>query len=116
MYSIYWSLISAATIGYGDITPKNTTEVLYVTIFFAPNILFWSYLINTMFEAFNERADERAQIIKKNACIRTMLENKSVEKRYLNLVSYYVTETINHADENEEGLEIISQLSNDLRI
>lgn len=54
MYSIYWSLISAATIGYGDITPKNIDEVLYVTIFFAPNILFWSYLINTLFETFQE--------------------------------------------------------------
>lgn len=49
LYSVYWSLISAATIGYGDITPKNIYEVLYVTIFFAPNILFWSYLINTLF-------------------------------------------------------------------
>lgn len=48
MYGIYWSLISAATIGYGDITPKNYIEVAYVVVMFLiPNIFFFSYMTSS---------------------------------------------------------------------
>jgi hypothetical protein len=32
MTSLYWSMVTMATLGYGDVTPKTYAEVIYVTI------------------------------------------------------------------------------------
>jgi hypothetical protein len=48
LYSMYWSIITACTIGYGDITPLNPYEVILVMFIFVPNILFYGYLIDNV--------------------------------------------------------------------
>lgn len=32
IYSIYYAMTTLATVGYGDITPKNTYEMMFATI------------------------------------------------------------------------------------
>lgn len=75
MYGMYWSLISAATIGYGDITPKNYIEVAYVVIMFLiPNILFFSYMTGNTGSLLQLRLDQRAKKINTVASIHYMLQ------------------------------------------
>lgn len=75
MYGMYWSLISAATIGYGDITPANYIEVLYaVAMFLIPNILFFSYMTGVTGTELQLRLEKRATKINKVASIHYMLQ------------------------------------------
>lgn len=32
-YSFYWAIVTFATLGYGDVTPSTTPEVVYVIFF-----------------------------------------------------------------------------------
>lgn len=51
-YSIYFSFITCITIGYGDITPKNTTERNIVIIISLISTGCFSYSVNTMATIF----------------------------------------------------------------
>ena len=62
LYAMYWSIITACTIGYGDITPLNPYEVVLVCIIFVPNILFYGYLIDNINLNFS-KIDELDELV-----------------------------------------------------
>jgi hypothetical protein len=82
LYAMYWALITAATIGYGDISPKNLIEVGYVIVFFAPNILFYSYMINLTFGQIQSNTDRANNTITKVGKVHYMLKHHKVDPRY----------------------------------
>ena len=63
LYSMYWSIITACSIGYGDITPLNPPEVLLVMIIFVPNILFYGFLIDNLNITFSKLGERHQAII-----------------------------------------------------
>lgn len=32
LYSLYWSLVTMLTVGYGDLTPKNELEIIFCLV------------------------------------------------------------------------------------
>ena len=48
IYSLYWSAVTILTVGYGDIVPKNNTELIFTifTIFFGCGL--FAYFINAV--------------------------------------------------------------------
>lgn len=44
----YWSIVSITSVGYGDITPQNTYEMLLTTIYVILAAFFWAWIIGTM--------------------------------------------------------------------
>ena len=43
--SFYYTLTTLTTVGYGDITPMNTNEVIVSSFFMFIGVLFYSYII-----------------------------------------------------------------------
>lgn len=48
IYSMYWSITTMVTVGYGDITPTNLPEVIVVMVIEILGTALSAYLISTI--------------------------------------------------------------------
>mmetsp|Transcript_553 Transcript_553/g.738 ORF Transcript_553/g.738 Transcript_553/m.738 type:complete len:272 (+) Transcript_553:881-1696(+) len=46
--SCYWAIVSITSVGYGDITPQNATEMLLTTVYLLAAAFFWAWIIGVM--------------------------------------------------------------------
>lgn len=53
-YAVYWSFQTSATIGYGNMTPRNPHEVLFCNFIILINTIFFVFYINTIWEIIGE--------------------------------------------------------------
>ena len=47
LYSLYWSIATVTSIGYGDILPTNRSEHLLCVVFMLIGASFWAYIIGS---------------------------------------------------------------------
>ena len=43
--SFYWSIVTITSVGYGDVTPQNTGEMQWCTMFLLMGSCLWAYII-----------------------------------------------------------------------
>jgi hypothetical protein len=48
IYCLYWAITTIVTVGYGDLTPKNYVEVLFVMIVQLIGTAVFGYMINVI--------------------------------------------------------------------
>ncbi|KAL4475004.1 hypothetical protein ABPG74_001700 [Tetrahymena malaccensis] len=115
-YSIYFSFITCITIGYGDITPKNTYERNIVILISLISTGCFSYSVNTMATVFQDfiNKSKKSKEIRYDA-INYMRErniHKNLQLRVLKYIEYiYQME----AQSPDKGLYAINQISGHLK-
>lgn len=56
-YALYWAFQTEATVGYGDLTPKNPPEVIYNNFIILLMTLLFAFFINRVWEILNDLSD-----------------------------------------------------------
>ncbi|KAK9810819.1 hypothetical protein WJX73_009788 [Symbiochloris irregularis] len=59
IFSLYWSITTLATVGYGDLSAANTGEAIWSTIFMFVNLALSAYILGTI-TLLVVRSDEQA--------------------------------------------------------
>ncbi|CAD7695304.1 unnamed protein product [Ostreobium quekettii] len=57
IYALYWSITTMTTVGYGDLSPKNTAEVIFAMVYMIYNMALVAYILGTI-TLLVVRADE----------------------------------------------------------
>lgn len=83
--SMYWSIMTITTIGYGDITPQTETEELVTCVYMLLGAFHFGYVIGTVGSILNSRNKKRQMFREKLNSLNDFMvgwcELKSVETR-----------------------------------
>ena len=53
-FSLYWACVTVATIGYGDIVPENSAELIFTLIVIIIGSIFFGYTLTSISTIFSE--------------------------------------------------------------
>ena len=114
--SLYWGITTLCTVGYGDITPKNSLEIGYCCIVMLIGTLIFGYSINSIGVLIN-RIEERGKELSEKMTIIDIFMNKGNIKEDLRIkVKNYLQYIWKTDDKNlEKAEQIIDTLPSNLR-
>ncbi|EGR29551.1 hypothetical protein IMG5_153220 [Ichthyophthirius multifiliis] len=117
IFSLYWSLTTMTTIGYGDITPTNSYEIIFTVISMILMSCFFAYSINNIGMILQQIEKNSQELIQDTLIIQRYLDRKKINKqlktRITNYLTYLNDEKRNRNKEEEE--KVFQKLSNKLR-
>lgn len=70
--SIYYSITTMATVGYGDLTPKTGVEKIFASTLALGGVAIFAYVFNVMLTTLQERVSEYSKGAKKLKAIKEM--------------------------------------------
>ncbi|EWS71395.1 cation channel family protein (macronuclear) [Tetrahymena thermophila SB210] len=117
IYSFYFLAVTMATVGYGDITPQNSVEVLFTTITIFVTCVVYAFSLNTIggiienIEKKDKKYKENLQII--HGLMREEEVSRELKIEVSNYIEYLYKES-NEIRKKQEKL-IIEKLSTKLR-
>ncbi|KAL4512095.1 hypothetical protein ABPG72_005097 [Tetrahymena utriculariae] len=114
--SVYFIIITMITVGFGDITPKNNAETIYVLGIALLSCFQFGYTVNIIGSLFQEKAQKeaiiKAQKYQISTYMRQRMINTSLQTLVLKNLDYIQTQQI---DAPEQGLYILDQVSENLK-
>ncbi|EAR94866.2 zinc knuckle protein (macronuclear) [Tetrahymena thermophila SB210] len=112
--SLYFSIVTMITVGYGDITPVNLIEKTFVMIIMVFNCGLFGYYINVMSEIFRIKEQENMVVINQQLEIFKYLKLRGVSNHIQTQVAKQL-EYINYQESSQKGEHLISKLGEGLR-
>lgn len=117
LYSFYYVCITMSTVGYGDISPQNPTEVGFTTVitYFSSGI--FAYVLNSIGNIVSDITKRSNEFSNEMNVINRYMKDKNISfelrlkiRKYLEYVFHE-----DNTDKLEEQKQIISKLSDNLK-
>ncbi|EAS06968.2 cyclic nucleotide-binding domain protein (macronuclear) [Tetrahymena thermophila SB210] len=117
VYSIYWSITTMTTVGYGDISATNYAEALYISIIMLLFSCVFAYSINNIGFILQEIEKSSKQLNDKITIMQRYLNRKNVNISLKSRIRHYLSFLAQEQKDRDKQAEdqIISILSNKLR-
>ncbi|KAL4490784.1 hypothetical protein ABPG72_021838 [Tetrahymena utriculariae] len=112
--SLYFSIVTMITVGYGDITPINLIEKTFVMIIMVFNCGLFGYYINAMSEIFKIQEQENMVVVNQQLEIFKYLKLRGVSNHIQTQVAKQL-EYIHYQESSQKGEHLISKLGENLR-
>ncbi|EAS06128.2 cyclic nucleotide-binding domain protein (macronuclear) [Tetrahymena thermophila SB210] len=114
--SIYYSTITMITVGYGDITPQNQIERIYVICIVIISGTVFAYAVNMIGAIFQEKEKKIADYKQMKFDISNYMINRSISKKTQLKVYNYLEYIFKKESESpEKGQKILNLISEDLK-
>ncbi|EAS05916.2 cation channel family protein (macronuclear) [Tetrahymena thermophila SB210] len=117
IYSFYFLAVTMATVGYGDITPQNSAEVLFTTITIFVTCVVYAFSLNTI-GGIIENIEKKDKKYKENLqIIHGLMREEEVSRKLKIEVSNYIEYLYKESNEIQKKQEklIVEKLSTKLR-
>ncbi|KAL4507042.1 hypothetical protein ABPG72_001835 [Tetrahymena utriculariae] len=114
--SIFWSIITMITIGYGDIVPQSTNERVYVICVAFVSCGVFAYSINTIGETVREKKRNEEEYNKKIFQLQLFMKQRSIRRELRDQIFRHYSFLLKQKSSNDQtGLQIISQMPQSIK-
>ncbi|EGR31744.1 hypothetical protein IMG5_102980, partial [Ichthyophthirius multifiliis] len=114
--SLYFSIITMVTVGYGDIKPVAVLEKIFVIIMVLLGSLVFAYTVNTIGSIFQELAQKEADFNQKRYEMSVYMRSRQINIDIQVRVMKYMEYIKRQEDDNPiKGEQILNCLSNNLK-
>ncbi|EGR32054.1 cation channel family protein, putative [Ichthyophthirius multifiliis] len=114
VYSIYFSAITIGTVGYGDITPNNDLERLFISCVAIISSGIFAYILSNIQNVFREyrekQEDYRLQLIDMNTYMMNREVNPQLQQMARKYLEYVNAQGYNHKYIPSDSLNNLSQI------
>lgn len=118
LYSLYWSIVTMMTVGYGDITPKNPFEVFFSMLALMVGCAVYGYNLNSIGMILQKIYKENNDFHENISIISGFMDRKKIDKDLNMRVREYLKFMWQEKKmkNNDAELEIINTLNKNLKL
>jgi hypothetical protein len=112
LLSLYWSFVTSATLGYGDVTPQTIREYVIVIFYTAFNILFSAYIVGNMTSVINNNSEQTRLFRQKYDSLTTFIKVNMIPS---DIATAMKAHFLLQFSVNDEHLEILEEVPDHLK-
>ena len=112
LLSLYWSWVTTATLGYGDITPQTNREYIICIFYTAFNILFSAYIVGNMTSVVNNNSEQTRIFRQKYDSLTTFIKVNMIPESIATAMKAHM---LLQFSVNDEHLEILEEVPDHLK-
>ncbi|KAL4499045.1 hypothetical protein ABPG72_016947 [Tetrahymena utriculariae] len=114
--SLYFSIITMITVGYGDIKPIADSEKMFTIFMALLGSIVFAYVVNTIGGIFQEIAQKEAEFIKKKYDLSIYMSTRQIKQDIqLRVMKFLDYKRMKEQDNPMRGEYILNQLSENLK-
>ena len=83
MTSVYWTITTLTTVGYGDIVAKNTEERMFTAFIMIIGVFIYSYTIGSLSSLLSNLDARKEQLNKKLELLQEITSEYSLSKAFV---------------------------------
>ncbi|KAL4481670.1 hypothetical protein ABPG74_007759 [Tetrahymena malaccensis] len=117
VYSFYFLAVTMITVGYGDITPQNSTEIIFTILTMFVTGMTWGFSISKIGNIIDNIEKKEKSYKESMQVIHTLMREENIRSDFRDQISNYLKYIYNESNvvQKQQEQKVIEKLSNQLR-